>query len=94
MSTTTIRLPEDLKERLARAADRVGMSSHALILAAIAERVDDEERRNDFHDTAERRYAELVASGETIPWSEMRNYLEDRLADRETVRPLPRKLSR
>lgn len=82
MSTTTIRLPEDLKERLARAASRVGMSPHALILAAIAERVDDEERRNDFHDTAERRYAELVASGETIPWSEMRKYLEDSLADR------------
>ena len=94
MSTTTIRLPEDLKERLARAAERVGMSPHALILAAIAERVDDEERRNDFQSTAERRYAELVASGETIPWSDMRKYLEDRLAGRETARPLPRKLAR
>jgi len=94
MSTTTIRLPSDLKERVARAAERAGKTSHALILDAIAERVADEERRNDFHDTAERRYAEIVASGETIPWSEMRTYLQDRLEGNTTTRPAPRRLAR
>ena len=93
MSTTTIRLPSDLKERVARAAERAGKSSHALILDAIAERVADEERRNDFHDTAERRYAEIAASGETIPWREMRAYLRDRLEGKTTTRPAPRKLA-
>ena len=94
MSTTTIRLPEDLKERVARAAKRAGTTSHALILDAIAERVDAEERRNDFHDTAEQRYAEIVASGETIPWAEMCAYLEDRVAGKKRVRPAARKLVR
>ena len=94
MATTTIRLPENLKERVARAAERAGTTSHALILDAIAERVDEEERRNDFRDTAERRYAEIVASGKTIPWNEMRIYLEDRLAGKKTTRPAPRKLAR
>ena len=94
MATTTIRLPENLKDRVARAAERAGTTSHALILDAIAERVDEEERRNDFRDTAERRYAEIVASGKTIPWSEMRTYLEDRLAGKKTTRPAPRKLAR
>ncbi len=94
MATTTIRLPENLKDRVARAAERAGTTSHALILDAIAERVDEEEHRNDFRDTAERRYAEIVASGKTIPWSEMRTYLEDRLAGKKTARPAPRKLAR
>ena len=94
MSTTTIRLPEDLKERVAQAAERAGTTSHAFILEAIAERVDDAERRNDFHDTAERRYADIVTSGKTIPWSEMRAYLEDRLAGKKPTRPVARKLAR
>ena len=93
MSTTTIRLPEDLKDRIAQAAERAGTTPHAFILEAIAERVDEVERRNDFHDTAERRYAEIVVSGKTIPWSEMRTYLEDRLAGKKTTRPKGRKLA-
>jgi len=92
--TTTVRLPAELKERVARAAKRAGTSAHALILDAIAERVDEEEQRNDFRDTAERRYAEIVASGRAIPWSEMRTYLEQRLAGEQAARPAARKLAR
>lgn len=94
MPTTTIRLPEELKNRIAHAAERAGTSSHAFILDAIAERVDEEERRNDFHDTAERRYAEIVASGKTIPWSEMQTYLKHRLAGQKATRPKARKRAR
>ena len=94
MPTTTIRLPENLKERIAHAAERAGTTSHAFILDAIAERVDEEERRSDFHDTAERRFAEIASSGMTIRWSEMRTYLENRLAGKKTSRPKPRKLVR
>jgi predicted transcriptional regulator len=94
MSTTTIRLPDDLKDRVARAAERAGTTPHAFILAAIAEKAEVEERHNDFHDTAEQRYAEIVASGQTIPWSEMRTYLEERLAGKTPVRPAARKLAR
>ncbi|MDZ7751441.1 MAG: CopG family transcriptional regulator [Gammaproteobacteria bacterium] len=94
MPTTTVRLPDDLKNRIARAAERAGMTSHAFILDAIAERVDGEERRNEFHETAGDRYAQIVASGETIPWSEMRTYLEDRVAGKKSTPPVARKLSR
>jgi len=94
MPTTTVRLPEELKDRIARAAERTGTTSHAFILEAIAERVDEEERRNAFHEVAEDRYAEIVASGKTIPWSEMRTYLQDRMAGKAPTRPPARKLSR
>ena len=94
MSTTTIRLPDDLKARVARAAERTGTTSHSFILEAIAEKADQEERRGDFNDTADRRYAEIVASGKTIPWSEMRRYMEDRLAGKKAARPGAKKLAR
>jgi len=94
MSTTTIRLSEDLKERVARAARRAGTTSHNFILEAIAEKADEAERRADFRDEAERRHAAIVASGKTIAWSEMRRYLEDRVVGRTVARPTPRRLAR
>jgi len=94
MSTTTIRLPEELKARVAAAAKRAGTTSHNFILEAIAEKADQEERRAEFHDTAERRYAQIVATGKTIPWPEMRRYLEAQLAGKKARRPAARKLAR
>jgi len=94
VSTTTIRLPEALKARIAAAAKRAGTTPHGFILEAIAEKTDQEERRADFDRVAEDRYARIVASGKTIPWEEMRSYLEDRLAGRKTRRPSARKLAR
>ena len=38
-----------------------------------------EEHRTEFQITAERRYARILASGKTVPWKEMRRYLERRL---------------
>lgn len=94
MSTTTIRLPQDLKERVARAAKRAGATAHGFILEAIREKAEQEERRAEFMDTAERRYAEIVASGRTVSWNEMRRYLKRRLAGARVARPRSRKLSR
>jgi predicted transcriptional regulator len=94
MSTTTIRLPNNLKMRVAAAAERAGTTAHSFILEAIAEKAEQEERRGDFNDVAEKRYAQIVASGKTIPWSEMRNYLEQRLAGKAAKRPVAKRLAR
>ena len=94
MSTTTIRLSKELKERIARVAERAGTTPHGFILEAIAEKADLEERRTEFVDTAERRYAGIAASGKTVPWREMRRYLERRGEGRKIVRPKTRPLSR
>lgn len=76
MSTTTIRLPDALKARVAIAAKRAGMTSHGFILDAVAEKADLAERRADFDAEVERRYARIIGTGETIPWAKMRGYLE------------------
>jgi len=94
MSTTTIRLPAQLKVRVARAAERAGTTAHSFILAAIAEKAELEEKRADFHDEADGRYQGIIASGETIPWNEMRRYLEAQSEGRHPERPVARKLGR
>jgi predicted transcriptional regulator len=94
MSTTTIRLPQDLKERVARVAERSGTTAHSFILEAIAEKAEQEELRSEFQETAEKRYAAIAVSGKTIPWGEMRQYLERRLAGKKVTKPKPRTLAR
>lgn len=94
MSTTTIRLPENLKARVTHAAKRAGTTAHNFILEAISEKTDQQERQADFNDLADKRYADIVATGKTISWNEMRGYLENRLAGKATRRPVARKLSR
>ncbi len=94
MSTTTIRLPEDLKARVAAAAKRSGTTAHGFILDAIAEKAELEDLRADFDAEAEDRYAHIVATGKTIPWQEMRGYLEERIAGKVVKRPAARKLAR
>lgn len=94
MSTTTIRLPDDLKVRIATAAKRAGTTAHGFILEAIAEKTEQAERRADFDAEAEDRYAAIVATGQTISWQEMRVYLEARISGKDPKRPIARKLAR
>lgn len=94
MSTTTIRLPDDLKARIAAAAKDAGTTAHAFILEAIAEKAERAERGADFDAVAEARYARIAATGKTIPWQEMRGYLEARMDGTAAKRPVGRRLAR
>ncbi len=87
MSTTTIRLPDDLKARIASAAQRAGVSSHSFILQAIAEKTEQEERRAELDALADSRYAQILTSGQTIQWEEMRRYLLQRASGQQATRP-------
>ena len=94
MSTTTIRLPDDLKARIAVAADRADISPHNFILQAIAEKTVLEQRRATFREEADRRYDGIVATGRTPPWETMRTYLEARAGGKYAAPPRARKLAR
>jgi predicted transcriptional regulator len=94
MSTTTIRLPDELKARVAEAAKQAGTTAHNFILEAIAEKADLAERRAEFDAVAEKRYSAIVESGKTISWDDMRVYLEKRMAGKPARRPAVRKLAR
>jgi predicted transcriptional regulator len=94
MSTTTIRLPDDLKARVAAAAKHAGTTAHGFILEAIAEKTQQAELRADFDALAGGRFAGILATGKTIAWQEMRGFLQARVAGKATKRPLARKLAR
>ena len=91
MSTTTIRLPEDLKARVAKAAEAAGTTAHGFILEAIAEKAELAERRAEFHALADQRYARFLDTGESIPWEDARAWLRQRLAGKPAKRPAARK---
>lgn len=92
MGTTTIRLSDELKARVAAAAEREGTSANNFIVEAIAEKADAEERRADFYAEADRRYAEFLKTGKSIPWEEARSYFKARIAGKDVKRPVARKL--
>lgn len=92
MSTTTIRLEDELKERLAAAAERAGKTAHAFIRDAITESVEQAEFDAEMDRICEERWGEFLKTGEGVPWDEAKAYLEATVAGQKAKRPLPRKL--
>ncbi len=75
MSTTTIRIEDDLKARIAVAAQRAGKTAHAFILDAISQTVEQVELDNAFHAVADQRWAAIQAGGKTVAWDDAKAYL-------------------
>ncbi|MBI3525926.1 MAG: ribbon-helix-helix protein, CopG family [Betaproteobacteria bacterium] len=94
MSTTTIRIDDSLKARVAVAAERSGKTSHGFILDAISQTVEQVELSDDFHRVADERWENILATGKTIPWDEMRAYLAARTRGERPRKPQARKLAR
>ena len=92
MSTTTIRIDDDLKARVAAAAQQAGTTAHAFILDAISRTVDQVEQDHDFRRVADERWAKILANGKTVPWEETRAYLEARALGERPRKPIARKL--
>lgn len=91
MATTTIRIEDDLKARIAAAAERAGKTSHAYILDAISRTVEQAELDDEFHRLADKRWANILATGKTVPWDQVRDYLEARARGEAPRRPAARK---
>lgn len=92
MPTTTIRLETDLKSRVAAAASRAGKTPHAFILDAIAQTVEQDEIDAEFHRIADERWAEIIATGQTVPWDDAKAWLEAKARGKHPERPAPRPL--
>ena len=94
MNTTTIRIEDELKARVAAAAQRAGKSTHAFIVEAIAQTVEQVELQDAFHRIADERWATILATGETVPWDDAKSWLEARSRGQHPSRPMARKLGR
>jgi predicted transcriptional regulator len=94
MTTTTIRIEEALKSRVAAAAERAAKSAHAFILDAIAQAVEQVELYEEFHRVADDRWAKVLTTGKAVPWDGAKAYLEARARGECPRKPLARKLGR
>jgi len=94
MTTTTIRIEDDLKARVVAAAERAGKTAHAFMLDAIAQTVEQAELDEAFHRVAEQRWANVLATGKTVPWDDAKACLEARSRGERPRKPVPRKLGR
>jgi len=82
MSTTTIRLTEDLKLRVAEAAQSEGLSTHAFMVEAIARRAREVAERNAFVALADERWQQFVRDGKSVPLAQMRRRVQALVAGR------------
>ncbi|HKX39914.1 MAG TPA: DUF1778 domain-containing protein [Burkholderiaceae bacterium] len=94
MTTTTIRLEAELKQRAAAAAQRAGKTVHAFLLDAIAQTVEQSELDEEFHRLADERWAKLLATGKTVAWGDAKQYLQARSRGVHARKPAARKTVR
>ena len=88
-TTTTLKLPEKLKARIARLAKETGRSAHSLMVEALEREVAREERMREFvraaliSDVAVEEGAAVYRAEDVHPW------LERLAKHRKTARPKP-----
>lgn len=87
MSTTTLKLPDELKERIASAAEAAGKSSHAFMIEALAAQTALAERRRAFVASAQAAEQEVAEYGLVYDADEVFSYLQDKIAGKQAKRP-------
>ncbi len=89
MSTTSLKLPEDLKKRVMAAAQGRGMSTHAFMVRAIEESAKAAELRATFVAQAEKARKAALRTGKGYEAEAVHEYLLARINSRPTARPKP-----
>ena len=80
--------------RVAAAAERAGKTAHAFVLDAITQTVDQVELDEAFHRVADERWANVLATGKTVPWDDAKVWLEAQSRGERPRRPVARKTRR
>lgn len=89
MPTTSIRIEDSLKARLAAAAARTGKTPDAFILDAITQSMEQSETDAAFHRIADDRWAAFRANGKTITWDDTKTWLIARSRAQRPAKPTP-----
>jgi predicted transcriptional regulator len=87
MSTTTLRIDDQLRERIARLAQSLGQTPHNFMVEALAQKADEAEWRLSMQQDAFQRDQALKAGEPGVEWHEMRTYLQERLKAGELPKP-------
>lgn len=90
MSATSLKLPEDLKRRIARLAASAGQTPHAFMVDALAREAERSELRARFAADAAESEREALESGKAYPLDVAFNYLEARVVGKKIRQPRAR----
>ena len=86
---TSLKLPAELKKRLARLAEESGESPHALMVRALERHADQAERYSRFLHDAEEADAEMRRTGLGYALEDVREYFTQKLKGKPARRPRP-----
>ena len=87
MSTTSLKLPDDLKARAAQAAKTRGVTAHAFMLDAIREATTATEQRARVIADGQAARQQALASGTGYAADDVHQYLRDKVAGRAAQKP-------
>lgn len=87
---TSIKLPEELKQRVARVVKGTEQSVHAFMVEAIKQETERAEKRRRFHADALAARAEFQRTGLGYALSEVHAHYRARLQGRRSRKPRPR----
>lgn len=90
MTTTSLKLPDDLKKRAANAAQELGMSPHAFMVSAIEQAAHATEQRIRLIAEAKSAREEMLETGRGLDADEVHAYLQAKLAGKKVARPKKR----
>lgn len=88
-STTTLKLPERLKARIARLARQTGRSAHSLMVEALEREVSREERVKEFVREALEADAAIDSGAKVYRAEDVHAWLERLARNRKAARPRP-----
>lgn len=87
MSTTSLKMPDELKQRTVAAAQKLGVSPHAFMLHAIEQAASAAEQRASFVSEALAAREQMLASGRGYDADEVHAYLKARVAGKRIAKP-------
>lgn len=87
MSTTSLKLPEEVKRLAVAAAKQQGVTPHAFMVDAIRAAAVAAEKRADFVADALASRAESLESGEGYPATDVHAYVRARVRGKTATRP-------
>lgn len=90
MSTTSLKLPDELKQRAAHAALELGVSPHAFMVAAIEQAATAAEQRARLVADARAARSEMLETGKGFAADEVHAYLKARVAGKQATKPKAR----
>jgi predicted transcriptional regulator len=93
-STTSLKLPDELKEKISTLAQGVAQTPHAYMVEAIADKVARDEKRRSFLEDAKRSREEVERTGEVYAFEDVMRYFRARASGRKAAKPRATRLKR